>query len=101
MAIWMGLFILVLALPFLLMGFKPEMKWILVALVALAIYNFVRMFTGDSWITIGITAVLFYFLVWKHLNTAIFFWWFLTLVSFGVFSFIGWTYIAVKGILRR
>ena len=99
--IWLGLFALLMFLPFMLMGLRPEMKWILVALVGVAIYNFVRMFLGDGWLTLGITAVLFYFLVWKHIHTAIFIWWLNVLIGLGVFSLVGWTYIGLRNILRR
>ncbi len=97
---WLGIFLLFLLIPYILIGWRPEFKYIIMLLIGLAIYNFVKGFFGESWLTLGITGAFFYLLVWKHFWTFSALWWAYTLLGMGIFSVLGWSYIAIANIFR-
>jgi len=97
---WLGLFLVLILLPYILIGWRPEFKYVFMLLITLAIYNFVRNFFGDGILTIGITGIFFYLLVWKHFWTFSAIWWIYSLLAMGILSTLGWTYITFGNLFR-
>jgi len=102
---WVLIAVVLIAGPYILMGIRPEFKYLIMLLILMGMYNFFRNFFGDSWITFGLTGVTFYYLVWKHFWTFSMIWWIYVLAGMGVFMTLGWTYITLasftKGMRKR
>ena len=101
MLAWLIMFAIIFILPFGAIAWKPEMKFVLAGIMIISIYNFLRGFFGDSWITVGLTALFAYLFVFKHFWESLAFWWFWTLLGFGAFMFLGWLYIGIVQVVKR
>ncbi len=101
MLLWIGIFLLIFLIPFGLIAIRPETRFLLALFMIVAIYNFLRGFFGDNWITVGLTALFAYLFVYKHFWESLALWWFNILLGLGAFSLLGWLYIGVMQVARR
>jgi hypothetical protein len=97
---WLVIIFGLILLPYLLIGWRAEFKYVIMAVIGLGIYNFLRNFFGDGILTIGLAAVFFYYLVWKHFWTFSILWWVYALLGMGILSSLGWGYITFSSVFR-
>ncbi|MFH1752516.1 MAG: hypothetical protein ABH821_06300 [archaeon] len=60
-------FLAVMLLPPIAMTIFPPAKWLFAIIIVFVIYSMVRTYIGSPFLSIAITGVLVYFLVWKYL----------------------------------
>jgi len=83
-------FVLILALPAMIMEVFPIAKLLFQVMMAFLIYAIVRTYLGSSPLTIIITAILVYILVFKYLYITSAVWLFQTVLMFAGFSVVIW-----------
>ncbi len=99
--VWVLIALVLLVGPYVLIGVRPEFKYIVMFLIGLGIYNFFRNFFGDSLLSIGLAGLTFYYLVWRHFWSFSVLWWIYTLAGMGILTTLGWTYITVASFGKR
>ncbi|MDN5358687.1 MAG: hypothetical protein PWP76_530 [Candidatus Diapherotrites archaeon] len=99
--IWVLIAVVFLIAPYVLIGVRPEFKYLIMMLIAFGIYNFFRNFFGDSVLTIGLAGITFYYLVWKHFWTFSLLWWVYVLAGMGILSTLGWGWIFTMNMFKR
>ena len=91
-----GLFVL----PLFLGVVVPEIKLLIGIILVLSIYSVVRQFFGDGIVTISLTLVGAYYLVYKHFWVTTTLWWMNIVLGTMAFSALGWTFIVVSKFFR-
>jgi len=99
--VWVVIAAVLLIGPYLLLGVKPEFKYLIMMVIAFGIYNFFRNFFGDSWLTLGLAGITFYYLVWKHFWSFSLVWWIYVLAGTGILSTLGWGWIFAANLGKR
>jgi len=91
-------------LPFILMGIQPQFKYVIAFAALLSVYGFFRQFFGDGVLTVVLTGVVAYYLLYKHFWLFSSAWWIYTLLALGIFGTVGWLWIGIAqagAVMRR